>query len=434
VIVKIGLLLQFACAVIGGAFWRVLRRLARRSPRIWHGHWPVHMTREMVRADRLAGFRSRSVAQELQVLSYALMSPADFDVVISDTGAPKQTRHWRAMIDLHLHGDIWVAYFDCLFFPAAHPRRNDLAMRLIRLAGIRTVVAPHGSDILQIQPLPTRYDWIGRMQRDYPDWNFAEQTKISSIRIKHFDRMASMVIAADPATARLMGRVDLVFKYFPVDTSVASATLRPPASIPRIVHAPNHRHVKGTEFLLRAIDDVRARGFACELQLVEGVPRAEALRMYRDADIIGDQFCIGAFGVFALEALALAKPVLTYLDEEHLATPALNLPIVNATPENLTAVLAVLIDIPELRIRLGEAGRAAVDRYQSIDALAEVWSRIYRHIWWKQPLELGKTRHFEPARGPRPMTEDPLQAEFWPVDVSDLMPRIGAAVRKLRGE
>lgn len=429
---KIGLLFQFACAMIGGAVWRFLRRLARRPPRIWHGHWPVHMTREMVRADRLTGFPSRSVAQELQVLSYALMTPADFDVVIADTGAPKPTRHWRSMIDLHLHGDIWVAYFDCLFFSPRDERRNTLALRLVRLAGIRVVVAPHGSDILQIQSVPTRYDWIGRMQRDYPNWNFSEQTELSSVRIAQFDRIASMVIAADPATARLMRRVDLVFKYFPVDTSIAPAAPRAPASIPRIIHAPNHRHVKGTEFLLRAIDEVRARGFACELQLVEGVSHADALQMYREADIIADQFCIGAFGVFALEALALAKPVLTYLDEEHLATPALNLPIVNATPENLATVLAVLIEAPELRARLGEAGRAAVERYQSIDALAEVWSRIYRHVWYREPLALETTRHFDPNRGARAITEDPDDPAFWPVEVRDLMPQIEAALRRVR--
>ncbi|HEX2122977.1 MAG TPA: hypothetical protein VHL59_15195, partial [Thermoanaerobaculia bacterium] len=227
-----------------------------------------------------------------------------------------------------------------------------------------------------------------------------------------------------PATARLMRRVDFVFKYFPVELPPSPSIPSAAAAKPRIVHAPNHRHVKGTEFLLDA-----AGKLGIEVILVEGVPRPEALEIYRSADIVADQFCIGAFGVFALEALALGKPVLTYLDREHLATPALNLPIVNTTPENLAEVLAALSAVPDLRTRLGVAGRAAVERYHSPSAIGEAWARIYRHVWWGEPLALETTRHFSPERGTRALSEDPLDEEFWPVFVGDLMPRIAEAVR-----
>src|ERR1700682_4607864 len=120
----------------------------------------------------------------------------------------------------------------------------------------------------------------------------------------------------------------------------------------------------------------------------------------------------------------MGKPVLTYLDQEHLGDPAFNLPLVNTNLENLERVLAVLIRIPELRERLGRAGRASIERYHSFEAVGDVWRRIYRHVWWGTVLDLENTTHFSPSRSGRAFTEDPADPAFWPVPVDDLMPLI----------
>jgi glycosyltransferase involved in cell wall biosynthesis len=200
---------------------------------------------------------------------------------------------------------------------------------------------------------------------------------------------------------------------------------------PVIIHAPNHRWVKGTDHLLAAIDRLRARGLDFELRLIERIPRHQALELYQSADIIADQFCIGGFGIFALEGLTLAKPVLTYLDQDYLGDPVFNHPIVNTNPENLERILAVLLQVPELRERLGVAGRESIEQYQSVAALAEIWNHIYRHVWWGEPLQLERTRLFSPDRKPRSFTEDPARSDFWPVPVDDLLPEIDAALEKV---
>jgi hypothetical protein len=423
-------LMRLLSVAVLGAIHRAFRRIVGRSPRIWRGPKPLHMSRDLTRADRVAGYPSRSVVERPVLHRYALVSEEDFDVVLQRPGVAPDTLHWRAMIDLHLNGDIWAAHFDCHFFPVSHRRRNELALWLCNAAGIRIVVAPHGSDVVRLDRPVTRFDWIGRMQRDYPTWDFLAQTPVSRTRIELFTRHASFIVAADPATRRLLDRCDLTFKYFAVEM--------PPVPLPstnedrHVVHAPNHRFVKGTDFLMEAISRVRRAGIHCELDLVEGVARPEALRRYAQADIVADQFCIGAFGVFALEGLALGKPVLVYLDEEHLRNPILNLPVLNATPENLAEVLGALLAVPGLSERIGFASRAAMERYQSIEALGAVWDRIYRHVWRGAPLDFSGTAHFSPERQPRSTTEDPIRAEFWPVNVIDLIPRIELAVRAIR--
>jgi len=269
------------------------------------------------------------------------------------------------------------------------------------------------------------------MSRDYPTWRFDEQTPISRRRVELFSKFADFVISADASLDPFIPRRDLRFKYFPVDTETLAPVPLVPHDPPVIVHAPNHRFVKGTPELLESVARLQSRGIACELRLVEGVPRAEAQAIYASADVIADQFIIGAYGSFAMEGLALGKPVLTYLDQEHLRDPAFNLPIVNTTLENMDRVLAVLLSVPELRHRLGKAGRAAAERYQSYEAIGEVWHRIYQHVWRGQPIQLETTHHFDPTRGRRALTEDPARAEFWPVPVDDLMDEIRAALAKV---
>jgi glycosyltransferase involved in cell wall biosynthesis len=416
-------------AAIAGAVVRVTRRILRRTPRIWHGFTPLHATSWMVQAERKAGFPSLSVTMNTRASRYALVRREDFDVVFENETERWDDVHWRTLIHLLRHADLWNAYFDCHFFRTNEQWKNVLVFRLIRAVGIRIIVQPHGSDLIFTGNDHSRYRWTERVQLDYPTWDLGAQRSVVEARIALFDRFASFILAGDSLYEHLLPRFDLSFHTVPADTELLTPADAPMRDVPVIIHAPNHRHVKGTDQLLAALESLRERGFAFELRLIEGVPRHEALRMYRDADLIADQFIMGAFGVFALEGLALGKPVLTYLDEEHLRRPVFNHPIVNTTPENLERVLAVMLTVPELRHRIGAASRASVERYQSFEALAEVWRRIYRHVWWREPLHLESTAPFDPRRGSRAVTEDPSDPAFWPIDVSDLMPQIDAALR-----
>ncbi len=428
---QLGWIVRLFAAAATGAVVRVARRVLGRPPRIWHGPMPLHSIRYMVAADRLAGYPSGSVVVTEQQVKYELVTRNDFDVVIRSDKVPWYDRHWIALIDLLLRGDIWVTYFDGLFFNVNHRRRNDFTFRLLRLAGIRIIVTAHGSDIVHWSSHRTRYDWIARMQQDYPTWSFDAQTPISLQRIDHFTRHSDLVLPGDPIMGHLLPRSDVMFKVYPIDTDELQPIPTVSRERVRIVHAPNHRNVKGTDFLLAAIDAVRAKGFDCDLVLIERMPRQEALQRFAEADIIADQFCMGGWAQFALEGMALGKPVLAYLDEDFLNDSVFNVPVVNATAENLASVLAVLIEIPELRARLGAASRSSVERYHSIPALAEVWDRLYRHLWRGEPLDFSGTAHFSRERKPRSLSEDPRLEAFWPIRVDDLMPRIHAVLQRM---
>lgn len=138
-----------------------------------------------------------------------------------------------------------------------------------------------------------------------------------------------------------------------------------------VVHASNHREFKGTQFIIDAVEKLKVKGRKIELKLTENVPNAEALNIYRMADVIIDQCIIGFHGYFALEAMALGKPVICYIrkPEKYLLNYE-QCPILNCSPDNIEDMLCDLIENRTVLRKLGEEGRKYVERNYSVESFA----------------------------------------------------------------
>jgi len=149
----------------------------------------------------------------------------------------------------------------------------------------------------------------------------------------------------------------------------------------RVVHAPNHRIFKGTDHLEAAVAALRAEGLPIELVLVEKVPNATALDIYRSADVVFDQCLIGFHGYFALEAMALGKPVMCFIRKpaEYLLAPD-ECPIINVTPATLKDVLRGLSARRHELDDIGRRGRSYIERHFTPSAFAARLGRAYREL------------------------------------------------------
>jgi hypothetical protein len=152
----------------------------------------------------------------------------------------------------------------------------------------------------------------------------------------------------------------------------------------RVAHAPSKRAVKGTEAVIAAVEALRARGAPLELDLIEGVPNREARLRYAAADVIVDQLRIGWYGMFAIESMALAKPVVVHLDEEAAAETeeafGLELPLIRADEGNLEDVLAGLLEVRESLPELGRRSREYVELVHAHTSVARRVLEIYERV------------------------------------------------------
>ena len=148
---------------------------------------------------------------------------------------------------------------------------------------------------------------------------------------------------------------------------------------PVVLHAPSSRKRKGTEHMVAACE-----GLDVELDIVEGLRHDDARRRYERADIIVDQLNAGWYGILALEAMALGKPVLSFLREEAVHDTerelGVEVPIVPVTKETLRDRLAELAAAPEERRRIGALSRAYVEGVHDADKGADRLIAIYRAL------------------------------------------------------
>jgi glycosyltransferase involved in cell wall biosynthesis len=148
---------------------------------------------------------------------------------------------------------------------------------------------------------------------------------------------------------------------------------------PLVVHAPSNRAKKGTQHVIDACERLPV-----DLDIVEGVEHEAARERYARADIVVDQLNAGWHGVFALESMALGKPVVAHLKpdvvERSAAGYGVPIPIVPATAETLVDALRPLVEQPALRRELGAAGRDYVERVHDIDRIADRLVDLYRSL------------------------------------------------------
>jgi len=167
------------------------------------------------------------------------------------------------------------------------------------------------------------------------------------------------------------GNVDLD-EWLPVESEKGNKPLI-------ILHAPTNRAIKGTKYLIEAISKLKKEGYLVNLKLLEGVRHGQMREFCRDADVVVDQLLIGWYGGFAVETMALGKPVVCYLNEDLFCfVPwAKDIPIVNANAINLYDKLKWLIKNPEERKKIGKMGREFVEKWHNPVMIAEKLINLY---------------------------------------------------------
>jgi hypothetical protein len=148
---------------------------------------------------------------------------------------------------------------------------------------------------------------------------------------------------------------------------------------PLVVHSPTAQVAKGTASVLKTVEELQTT-LDFEFRLITGMPHAEARALVAEADIFLDQFVLGDRGIAALEAMAYGKPVICYIKPSLMAAYPADLPIVNATQDTLTTVLADLIVDGKRRRTLGEQGRAFVQTYHDAARIIPQLIEMYQTL------------------------------------------------------
>ena len=117
----------------------------------------------------------------------------------------------------------------------------------------------------------------------------------------------------------------------------------------RICHAPSHRAVKGTKYILSAVENLKSCGYNFDLILIENMSNSDARKQYEKCDVLIDQLFAGWYGGLAVELMALGKPVMVYIREEDLQfipkEMAQSLPFITASADTIEEKLEIVLNM-----------------------------------------------------------------------------------------
>jgi glycosyltransferase involved in cell wall biosynthesis len=299
-----------------------------------------------------------------------------------------------------------------------------LEASLLRRAGIRTIVIPYGGDAHQYSQIlntPVRHALLA----DYP--HAARREPEIRERVDYWSRHADCVICA--ALIYGMSRWDvttpsvLALDVDAVRPKTAWSNADGRDAPVRVIHTPNHRTYKGTEFLENAVVALCEEGLRVELIVLQNVPNDRILRELSESDIMVEQLNAGSYGLSAIEAMAAGLPVISNLEDP--ARSSLfrryafldECPIVSSTPEQVVRDLRTLVTNPGLRKSLGAASREYVVKYHSLDAAAFLFTSVYKRILDGETIDLMNLYHPLKSEYSRrlPRVEHPLVAGHLPI-------------------
>ena len=320
----------------------------------------------LAHAERELGLDSRTLVLDEPPKGF------EADQLLFPRGTGRLTREWRrwrfALRELRSF-DVVHFNFGSTLMPTRHPDSHP-ALRLY-------AALVEGGDL---RWLPKRIAVFVTYQGDdarqahhrfaaLPPGYFDPRVDATKRRaIERFTRRADGIFAVNPDLLEVLPPNARFLPYASVDLREWQPVAPRADRTPLVVHAPSNRAVKGTEHVVRGVERLRGEGMHVDLFLVEGATRAEARAAYARADIVVDQLLIGWYGGMAVEAMALARPVIAHIAQDDLARVpsklARDLPIVRATADSFEDVLRATLTQPRGALAaLGRQGRVFVEQW-----------------------------------------------------------------------
>jgi glycosyltransferase involved in cell wall biosynthesis len=358
------------------------------KPKLLWGTTAIKALTDMSSSLKQNGYKSTVVTYDV----YAINEDQDFDVVLKSkfdnvilARIENQIKAFLFFIRAIFGYDVFHFYFDGGILKNTLLRNVEFAF--LKSLGKKIILCPYGGDSFvfdNINNLSLRH----ALMMEYS--NYGNVATVIQKRIRSFTSQADIVVGCLVHNMCLPRWDILPLTCYPVDTeSIHPVYPRVSSdSVIKIAHATNHRGIKGTEFIIAAIEKLKNNGYQVELDVIENVNNKESIARIANADIYVDQLNMG-YALAALEAMALGKVVISgisgedynvfkqysYLNECH---------IVPASSLDIYEVLERVIINRASWKEIGLKNRIFVERRHSFSACGRMFETIYEKIWHKK--------------------------------------------------
>lgn len=254
------------------------------------------------------------------------------------------------------------------------PNKQDLQQ--LKEAGKKIVVHHHGSEVRSLSKARKYNNPYVKVKPEWTDERIHQNLQMLSSYVNH-------AIVPDyelyPYITPYYRNIHVIQNAVQMDQYTPSFPSRV-KKMPLVVHAPTHRDLKGTDYVLSAVRELKNEGIPFQFQLLEHMTEKEVKAAMKQSDIVIDQLRIGSYGFVAIEGMAFGKPVISFIRPDLVTTFPSGLPICNANPLTIKEKLRDLLLNPVKRYDLGQKGRQYAMQFHDIHKQVEKYIRIYQSI------------------------------------------------------
>lgn len=380
------LLVAFSCAV----FVRLTNVAKSDKPRLVWGSDPIINNAYWSRAMVNLGFCSETFTTDF----YATINKrSDWDRIISEeySFVPGRLKPFVAFVEGLFDYDVFFLSFNG-YFVGATPAKFFQSF-LFKIANKKVVIVPYGSDSYVYRNVRSTSTLHGLLM-SYPLASTRQNAIVNNV--EYWTKRADVILPGFNGPDGF-GRWEVLIPsqlFIDLDQWNFSTRRSQANGIDGevvVVHAPNHRGFKGSEFVYDAIKKLKGEGLKVKLLILEKLQNTQVKNVLEQgADILIEQLIVTGHGMNGLEGLASGLPTISNLEDETYTTPMRRwsyfneCPLVSATPENLVDVLKRLVTRPELRHELGKAGRAYAEKYHGLDSAQYLFSNVIEYVYGRK--------------------------------------------------
>lgn len=383
-------------------FHSVILKNNSNEPRLVWGSTPIINFSIWSRIMTKAGHRSYTMVSHYYE---AINTPSDWDLIaIRDLAwLPKMARPVIAFILGLLRGDIFIISFDGFFL--GNSPLSTMQAFFLKTAGKKIVVIPYGSDAYVYNKVRST-SLQHALMISYPE--HARRQHDIHKNVKYWSENADLVIPGMMGFDGI-GRWDVLAPSvlsLDLDLWKKSTKVQTADGINgevNIVHAPNHRGFKGSEFIQSVIESLKEKGLKINYILLEKIQNEDVRKILRtQADILIEQIVYIGHGLNGLEGMASGITTISNLSNKEYTEPMERwsflgeCPLVSSNFDTLEENLELLVRNPSLRRVIGDRSRLYVEKYHGSDATQFLFEKIIKHFEGKSINLIGL---FHPLSG-----------------------------------
>lgn len=282
-------------------------------------------------------------------------------------------RHWLRYRVLFIYFNGGILSVNAL----SHRHLRRLEPFIMRKSSLKTVVMPYGSDSQNLIHTPNKI-MVDALCKDYPNVFKYNVFKVQK-NVERWTKSANRVIGA-------MDSIDYMAYWdiaLPCHFAVSVPTLlkeseKLQTDVFNILHTSNHKHIKGTYVIDQTIRRLIDEGYKINYVYLSGVDNQTVKQAIAEADLIIDQLIMGWYGMFALECMAQAKPVITFIrsDLKHFyeSIGALELdeiPLISSNTLDLYPTLKKILDGKYDLEKIGQSSYEFAQKHNAYEVIAQ---------------------------------------------------------------